>query len=124
MNTQPITTVSEYIAAHPAEAQLRMQQIRTLIRKTAPEVTEKLAYGMPAYVLENKPLAYFAAYRNHIGFYPLPSSLEAFGTQLSGYRRGKGSVQFPHSKPLPLDLIEQIVQYRKAVIRKKNELNP
>jgi uncharacterized protein YdhG (YjbR/CyaY superfamily) len=121
MNTQPVNTVDEYIATHPVEVQLRMLQIRAIIRKTAPDVTEKLSYGMPAYALNGTPLAYFAGYRNHIGFYPIPSSIEAFKAQLAGYRQGKGSVQFQHSKPLPLELIEQMVQYRKTVIRIKNE---
>ncbi len=85
--------------------------MRAAIRKAAPDAEEKLSYQMPAFV-QNGILVYFAAFSNHIGLYPMTSAMESFKEELSVYKTGKGSVQFPHEKPLPIDLISEIVKFR------------
>lgn len=104
-------TVDAYIASFPEEVQKTLQQIRETIRQAAPEAREEISYAMPAYKL-NGPLVYFAAFKNHIGFYATPTGHEEFAKELSEYKQGKGSVQFPLSQPLPLDLISRIVKFR------------
>lgn len=104
--------VEAYINKFPAEVQERLEQVRAVILETAPEAQEMISYGMPAYKLKGKPLVYFAGYKNHIGFYATPNGHEAFQSELSQYKQGKGSVQFPLTKPLPLDLIKRIVSFR------------
>lgn len=111
MNKKPID-VDGYIAGFPLEIQEKLNQVRKVIRKNAPEAIESIAYGMPAYKLHKKPLVYFAGYAKHIGFYATPSGHEAFEAQLSQYKQGKGSVQFPLDQPIPLDLIAEIVRFR------------
>lgn len=105
------SSVDEYIASFPPEIQERLQTIRSTIRGLAPEAQEVISYGMPTYKL-NGTLAHYAAFQSHIGFYPTPVGLEQFQQQLEGYKTGKGSVQFPHNQPLPLDLITNIVLFR------------
>ena len=104
--------VDEYISTFPETTQQLLQQLRTVILENAPGATEEFAYKMPAYKLHGKRLVYFAGYKNHIGFYGFPSSHEVFAKALSKYKGGKGSVQFPLDRPLPLDLIAQMVQFR------------
>lgn len=104
--------VSEYIAQFPDEVQKSLEKIRASIFKLAPEVDESMAYKMPAYKLNKKPLVYFAAFKNHIGFYATPTGHEAFVIQLSKYKQGRGSVQFPLNQAIPFDLIEEIVAFR------------
>lgn len=111
MKTKP-ENVDGYITGFPLEIQEKLNQVRKVIRKNAPDAVESIAYGMPAYKLHKKPLVYFAGYANHIGFYATPSGHEAFEVQLSKYKQGKGSVQFPLAQPLPLDLIAEIVRFR------------
>mgnify|MGYP006157952931 CR=1 FL=1 len=105
------TTVDQYIANFPAEVQELMQQVRSTIKASAPQAEERISYGMPGYYL-NGPLVYFAGYKNHIGFYATPNGHEAFAEELSKYKQGKGSVQFPLSEPMPIDLIKRIVAFR------------
>lgn len=90
--------VEEYISAFPKEV---LNKIRTLIKNSTNEITESIAYGMPAYKTNGKPLFYFAAFKNHIGFYATPTGHEQFAKELSKYKQGKGSVQFPLDKPIP-----------------------
>jgi len=104
--------IETYISTFPKETQLLLQQVRTTILKTVPEVEELISYGMPAYKLKGKALVYFAGYKNHIGFYATPTGHQAFVEELSKYKQGKGSVQFPLNQPMPLDLIERIVKFR------------
>lgn len=111
MDKKPID-VDGYIAGFPLEIQKKLNQIRTVIQKNAPDAIEGIAYGMPAYKLHKKPLVYFAGYAKHIGFYATPTGHSAFETQLSQYKQGKGSVQFPLDQPIPLDLIAEIVRFR------------
>lgn len=106
------STVDEYIAAFPAEVSTRLVHLRALVREHAPGAVESMSYGMPAYKLNGKPLIYFAAFKNHIGLYATPSGHAAFADELSKYKQGKGSVQFPLNEPLPDDLIVRIVKFR------------
>ncbi|MEC8832928.1 MAG: DUF1801 domain-containing protein [Bacteroidota bacterium] len=101
-----------YILKFPETVQQHLQKIRAIIMKAAPNAVEQMAYGMPGYKSNGKPLVYFAGYKNHIGFYATPSGHEAFQKELSKYKQGKGSVQFPLDHPIPLDLIEEIVKFR------------
>ena len=103
--------IDEYIAGFPKEIQKLLEQIRNTIKQAAPEAEEAIKYAMPTYVL-NGNLVHFAAFKNHIGFYPVPSGIEAFKQELSVYKGAKGSVQFPLDKPMPLDLISKIVKFR------------
>jgi uncharacterized protein YdhG (YjbR/CyaY superfamily) len=107
-----MSEVDRYILAFPAEVQEKLMQIRDIIRKNAPDAVENLAYGMPAYKTNNRPLVYFAGYKKHIGFYATPSGHEQFLTELSQYKQGRGSVQFRLDQPIPFDLIAQIVEFR------------
>jgi len=106
------TTVSEYIKSFPKTTQVILNQLRTVIKETAPQAEELIGYGMPAYKLNKKPLVYFAGYANHIGFYATPNGHAKFAKQLSIYKQGKGSVQFPIDEPMPLGLIKKIVAFR------------
>jgi uncharacterized protein YdhG (YjbR/CyaY superfamily) len=101
----------EYIVAFPAESQKVLEQLRETIKKAAPEADEVISYGMPSF-RQNGRLLYFAAFKNHIGFYPMASGIEAFKTKLSAYKWAKGSIQFPLQKPLPIELITEIVKFR------------
>ena len=102
-----------YIAQFPEEVQARLQELRRTIRLAAPDAQEVISYKMPAYKLHGI-LVYFAGYKNHIGFYPTPSGIELFKDKLVGFKCSKGAMQFPHDKPLPLDLVTAIVQFRAA----------
>lgn len=103
--------IDEYIRQFPPETQLVLNELRQLISEAAPQAQEKISYQMPTFYLKGK-LVHFAAYKNHIGFYPAPSGIAAFQKELSTYKGAKGSVQFPLNKPLPLDLIRAIVEFR------------
>jgi uncharacterized protein YdhG (YjbR/CyaY superfamily) len=107
-----IVSVDEYIKTFPKDTQKLLKDIRTVIKKKAPTAVESISYGMPAYKMNKKPLVYFAGYKNHIGFYATPTGHLMFADELSKYKQGKGSVQFPLDKPIPIDLIAQIVEFR------------
>ena len=104
--------IDEYINTFPKETQELLGQILRTIRQAAPEAEESISYGMPAFKTNGKPLVYFAAFKNHIGFYATPTGHKEFADELSKYKQGKGSVQFPINKPMPLDLIEKITRFR------------
>lgn len=104
-------TIDEYIAGFPPDAQAILQKIRAIVREAAPEATEAIKYAMPTFVL-NGNLVHFAAFKHHIGFYPVPSGIEKFKKELSAYKGAKGSVQFPLDEPMPYALIEKIVKFR------------
>ncbi len=104
--------IENYISAFPENVQKILQQIRTIIRTSAPDALESISYGMPGYKTNGKPLVYFAGYKKHIGFYATPTGHEHFSQELSQYKQGKGSVQFPINKPIPYDLIQRIVLFR------------
>jgi uncharacterized protein YdhG (YjbR/CyaY superfamily) len=103
--------IDDYIGTFPDEVQELLQQVRKMIRNVAPEAQETISYGMPTFTYKGV-LAHFAAFKNHIGLYALPSGNEAFKEELSVYKTGKGSIQFPFGQPIPLDLIEKIVKFR------------
>ncbi|MDI9320672.1 MAG: DUF1801 domain-containing protein [Phycisphaerales bacterium] len=107
--------IEAYIQQFPDSVQEILQNIRQLIKDNAPTAEELFAYGMPAFKLNKKPLVYFAAFKNHIGFYATPSGHREFQDDLSKYKQGKGSVQFPFDKPIPYKLIERIVKFRVTV---------
>lgn len=105
------TTVAEYIADAPKEARAKLKQIRTCIRSAAPKAEESLKWGMPA-VSYQRILVMYAGFQRHIGFYPTPNVMKAFAKEISKYKTGKGSVQFPLDKPLPLTLIRKMTKFR------------
>jgi uncharacterized protein YdhG (YjbR/CyaY superfamily) len=113
-------TIDEYIAGFPPEIQLLLQRIRAIIRQAAPAATEKISYQMPTFYLKGN-LVHFAAFKNHIGFYPAPTGLEAFQAEIAQYKHSKGAVQFPLDRPLPEDLIRRIVEYRVGENMKKGK---
>ena len=105
------TTIDEYIANFPKGIQDTLQELRATIKNAAPEAEEAISYQMPTFKLKGN-LVHFAAYKNHIGFYPTPSGIEKFKEELSAYEGAKGSVKFPIDQPLPLDTIAKIVKFR------------
>ena len=109
-----IKTVDDYIAIFSEEVRERLQSIRQLIKDNALEAKESIAYGMAAYKVNKKPLVYFGGFNNHIGFYATPTGHEKFKDKLSAYKQGKGSVQFLHTQPLPVELIVEIIKFRVA----------
>lgn len=111
MSPQKAATIDAYIAAFPAAVQQLLQTIRRTVQAEVPDATEAIAYDMPTFKLDDRNLVHFAAFKQHIGFYPAPTGVPAFEQALSGYKTGRGSVQFPLDKPLPLALIKRMVQH-------------
>jgi uncharacterized protein YdhG (YjbR/CyaY superfamily) len=105
------TEIDNYILGFPEEVQSILNLLRKTIREAAPDATEKISYAMPTFYLKGN-LVHFAAYKNHIGFYPAPSGLNAFKEEISLFKNSKGAVQFPINQPLPLNLISKIVKFR------------
>ncbi|GHU70258.1 hypothetical protein FACS189413_10360 [Bacteroidia bacterium] len=123
MKESVIKTVDEYIGEFPEEIQILLKKIRAVIQQAAPKATESITWQMPTYKLSGKPLVYFAGHKQHIGFYPIPSGIEAFKEELTEYKQsGKGTIQFPYKKPLPEELIKQIVEFRVQEVSKINKL--
>ena len=108
---KPVITIDEYTAGFPKDVQKILEQVRATIKKAAPEAEENISYGIPTFVLKGN-LVHYAAFKNHIGFYPTPAGTEEFKKELAVYKTGKGSVQFPLDQPMPLDLITKIVKFR------------
>ena len=119
-STKAPETIDEYIRAFPKDVQRILSELRQTIRDVAPEAEETINYGMPTFRL-NGNLVHFAAFENHIGFYPTPTGIEAFKEELSVYKGAKGSVQFPIDQPLPLPLIRRIVEYRVKENRERKQ---
>ena len=113
-------SIDEYIIKFSPEIQEILKMLRKVIKESAPDATEKISYQMPTFVLHGN-LVHFAAHKNHIGFYPTPSGVDAFKHELSEYKGAKGSIQFPIEKPLPYQLISKIVEFRVAENIKKAE---
>lgn len=107
-------TVDEYILNFPEKIRVKLETMRQTIKQNAPGSIETISYGMPAYKLNKRPLVYFGGFSSHIGFYATPTGHQEFKKELSIYKQGKGSVQFPLDQPLPLELISQIVRFRVA----------
>ncbi|KQS35410.1 iron chaperone [Pedobacter sp. Leaf194] len=104
-------TIDEYIASFPLKTREILQQVRETIQKAGPDAKELISYKMPAFK-QRSVLVYFAAYKNHIGFYPTGSGIEAFKHEFGDYKWSKGAVQFPIDKPMPLDLITRITKFK------------
>ena len=102
----------DYISDFPDNVKILLKQIRETIKEIAPESIEGLSYGMPSFKTNGKPLVYFAGFKKHIGFYATPSGHSNFAEELSIYKQGKGSVQFPLDRAIPMDLIRRIVEFR------------
>jgi uncharacterized protein YdhG (YjbR/CyaY superfamily) len=119
-------TIDEYIAEFPEGTREILEKVRETIKKAAPEAEETISYQMPTFKLKGN-LVHFAAFKNHIGFYPAPTGIEEFSIELSAYKGGKGSVQFPLDNPLPFNLITKIVKFRvkenseRAIQKQKKE---
>ncbi len=111
MQKESFKTIDEYIKLFPNDIQDILKKIRITIQNAAPDATEAISYGMPTFKL-NGNLVHFAAWKNHIGFYPVPSGLIQFEKELKDYPQSKGAVQFPFDKPIPYDLIKKIVEFR------------
>lgn len=114
-------SVDEYIKTFPDEVQLILEKVRKTIIEKAPEAVESISYGMPAYKTNGKPLVYFAGYQKHIGFYATATGHSEFANELSKFKQGKGSVQFPIDGPIPYDLIERIVVFRVTENKEKSK---
>ncbi len=112
-NKRGFSSIDEYIATFPEDRQALLEAVRATIKAAAPDAVEIISYGMPAFA-QNGNLAYFSGLKDHIGFYPTPSGIEAFQEELSKYRTTKGAVNFPVDKPLPLELIGKVVRFRVA----------
>ena len=108
---RPFRTIDEYIYSFPEDVRAILNELRQTIREAAPDAEETISYQMPTFRL-NGNLVHFAAFKNHIGFYPTPTGVEEFKDELSAYKGAKGSIQFPIDQPLPLPLIRRIVEYR------------
>jgi len=108
----PYQAIDEYIGSFPEETGKILRKVYRTIKDKAPGADEGIGYGMPAFRINGRPLVYFAGFANHIGFYATPTGHSAFEGELSKYKRGKGSVQFPINKPIPYDLIGRIVEFR------------
>ena len=113
------SSIDAYIAEFPPETQTALEEMRALIRQTAPDATETISYAIPTFDLNGKHLVHFAGYAKHVGFYPVPSAMTAFADELAPYKRGKGSAQFPLGEPLPKDLIRRVVEFRVAEVTGK-----
>ena len=113
MVMRSVASIDEYIAQFEPEVQAKLRAMRELIRRAAPAATERISYGIPTFHL-NGNLVHFAAFKRHIGFYPTSSAVAAFDSELTAYRRAKGSIQFPLDQPLPLELIRRMVELRVA----------
>jgi uncharacterized protein YdhG (YjbR/CyaY superfamily) len=116
-----LKTVDEYIAEFPKEVQDVLEKIRSTIRESAPKAEEAISYGIPAFILNGIGLVYFAAWKNHIRFYPTPSGIEAFKKELAPFKQEKGSVRFPLDKPISISLVKKIVRYRVTEILEKGK---
>ncbi len=120
-NKNGFNSIDEYIATFPEEIQKILEELRATIKSAAPDAEEKISYQMPTFALKGN-LVHFAAYKNHIGFYPAPRGIEEFKQELSIYEGAKGTVRFPIDKPLPLELISRIVKFRVAENLKNAEI--
>ena len=111
MSRPKFQNIDEYISSFPEKTQKILQKLRKIISDSAPDAKEAISYQIPTFKL-NGNLVHFAAYKNHIGFYPTPSGIEAFKQELSPYEVSKGTVRFPLNKPIPFELVRKIVEFR------------
>ncbi|MEG0277067.1 MAG: DUF1801 domain-containing protein [Coprobacillus sp.] len=106
-----MNVIDEYIQEFPLEKQIRLKEIREIIKESSPQATEKISWAMPTFYL-NGNLVHFAQQKNHIGFYPGESGVSSFEDKIQGYKHSKGAIQFPDNRPLPKELIQEIVRFR------------
>ena len=106
------SSIDEYIAEFPSETQRALEEVRAVIKASAPGATERISYAIPTFDLNGKHLVHFAGYKSHIGFYPGAGGIEAFREDIKAYKSAKGSVQFPLGQPMPTDLIRRVVEFR------------
>lgn len=104
--------VDTYLNQFQGEVRERLDTLRHVIKEAAPDASEAYSYGLVGYKRNGKPLVYFGGFAHHVGFYATPNGHAAFQEAFAPYKQGKGSVQFPHTKPLPLDLVRDVVRYR------------
>lgn len=116
--------IDDYMAPFEGITLERLKQMRQAIRDEAPDAQEVMSYGIPTFDQNGRHLVHFAGYKNHIGLYPTPHGVEAFDKELSVYPQGKGSVQFPHDQPLPLELVRRIVKHQVAEVLSKPAKKP
>jgi uncharacterized protein YdhG (YjbR/CyaY superfamily) len=114
-----VTNMDDYIAGFPPSTRGILEEVRALIRSTAPQAVETMSYAIPTFDLNGKHLVHFAGFAKHIGFYPTPSAIEAFKDEIRGYTWAKGSAQFPLDQPMPKDLIRRMVEFRVAEVEAK-----
>ena len=112
MTKKQFKTINEFIGSFPGDVQNILEKIRQTIQKAAPKAIETMSYGIPTFDLKGKHLVHFAAFKNHIGFYPTPTGIKKFKKEISSYTWAKGSVQFPLYKPIPFALVRKIVTFR------------
>ena len=107
---ESFSTVDEYIASYPAEVRGVLEQVRRTIRAVVPEAGEKISYQIPTITLADKPLLYFSGWKSHISLYPVPPADDELSAAIEPYRSGKGTLKFPHNKPIPYDLIARVTR--------------
>ena len=112
MKKNKITTVNSYINQFPKETQAKLQKLRQIIKASAPGSIEIISYNMPAFKIHRRILVYFAAFKNHIGLYALPSAVVNFKKELSRFKTSKGTIRFPLDKPIPQELVKKIIKFR------------
>lgn len=121
-NSNPLNSVEDYFNEQSTQAKLALLEIKACIFRVVPNATELFNYNIPAYALieggKREQQIMIAGYKNHVGFYPHPTTIERFDSELSKYKSGKGSVQFPLDKPLPIKLIERMIKYRAELLKK------
>lgn len=115
-----ITSMDEYIATFPDDMQKILQELRSTIKSAAPDAEEKISYGMPTFMLNGTYLIYFAGWKNHVSVYPVPAGSDEFNRKIAPYIAGKGTLKFPLDKPLPLDLVTEMVKLHLAGNLEKN----
>jgi uncharacterized protein YdhG (YjbR/CyaY superfamily) len=125
-NKVSYASIDEYIAAFPKETQKLLEELRSSIKASAPEVEEKITYQMPTFDLNGRHLVFFSALKHHIGLYPIPAGNEKFQEEIATYKnkRAKSTLNFPIDKPLPLKLISRLVKFRVAENSKNAEIKP
>lgn len=106
------TTIDEYIAGFPPEIQALLEEVRAVCREAAPGATETISYAIPTFDLNGRHLCHFAAFKQHLSFFPTGEGADAFADELAAFKGGRGTVQFPYSRPMPLDLVRRMVRYR------------
>lgn len=120
LSRRQFRTIDEFIASFPKNVRDILEELRRVIRESAPGAEETISYGIPTFDVDGRHLVHFSAYKNHVGFYPTSSGIEAFKKELSPFKTSKGTVQFPLDKPIPFDLVKRIVKFRvKETVSKK-----